>query len=82
MSNCIQMFELYSNVQIYIRMLNECVFSIWFQKIASSDDVGKKISQLHQVSMLIRKKFVFYMEGGEGVCTERDVTQEGSHEET
>ena len=42
------MFELYSNVQIYIRMLNECVFSTCFQKIASSDDVGKKMSQLHQ----------------------------------
>ena len=28
------------------------------------------------------EKNVFYMEGGEGVCAERDVTQEGSHEET
>ena len=26
-SNCIQQFELYSNVRIYIRMLKECVFS-------------------------------------------------------
>ena len=47
-SNCIQMFELYSNVRIYIRMLKECVFSTCSWKMASSDDVGKKISQLHQ----------------------------------
>ena len=46
-SNCIPMFELYSNVQIYIRMLKECVISACFWKMASSDDVGKKISQLH-----------------------------------
>ena len=31
--------------------------------------------------MLIRKKKI-YMEGGEGVCAERDATQERSHEET
>ena len=47
-SNCIQMFELYSNVRIYIRMLKECAFSTCSWKMASSDDVGKKISQLHQ----------------------------------
>ena len=47
-SNCIQIIELYSNVRIYIQMLKECVFSTCSWKIASSDDVGKKISQLHQ----------------------------------
>ena len=41
-SNCIQMFELYSNVRIYIRMLKECVFSTCSWKMAPSDDVGKK----------------------------------------
>ena len=41
-SNCIQMFELYSNVRIYIRMLTECVFSTCFWKMASSDDEKKK----------------------------------------
>ena len=41
-SNCIQMFELYSNVQNYVRMLKECVFSTFSWKMASSDDVGKK----------------------------------------
>ena len=47
-SNCIQLFELYLNVRIYIRMLKECVFSICSWKMASLDDVGKKISQFHQ----------------------------------
>ena len=47
-SNCIQMFELYSNVWIYIRMLKECVFSACSRKMAFSDDISKKISQLYQ----------------------------------
>ena len=55
-SNCIQMFELYSNVRIYIRMLKECVFSTCSWKMASSDDVGKKISQLHQELVNAYKK--------------------------
>ena len=42
------MFESYSNVRICIRMLKECVFSTCSWKMAYSDDVGKKISQLHQ----------------------------------
>ena len=40
-SNCIQMFELYSNVRIYIRMLKECVFSTYSLKMASWDDEKK-----------------------------------------
>ena len=32
--------------------------------------------------MLIRKNFVFYCEGGEIVCAERDVTQEGYLKQT
>ena len=81
-SNCIQMFELYSNVWIYIWMLKECfwrnVFSTCSWKMASSDDVGKKISQLHPEPVnAYKKNFVFYWEGrgGGGVCAERDVTQ-------
>ena len=35
------MFELYSNVRIFIRILKECVFSTCSWKVASSDDVGK-----------------------------------------
>ena len=40
--NCIQMFELYSNIRICIRMLKKCVFSTCSWKVASSDDVGKR----------------------------------------
>ena len=54
--NCIQMFDLYSNVQIYIRMLKECVFSTCSWKMASSDNVGKKISELHQELLNSYKK--------------------------
>ena len=49
-------FELYSNVRIYIRMLKECVFSTRSWKMALSDDVGKKISQLHQELVNVFKK--------------------------
>ena len=55
-SNCIQMFDLYSNVWIYIRMLKECVFSTCPWKMASLDDVGKKISELHQELVNVYKK--------------------------
>ena len=55
-SNCIRMFELYSNVRIYIRMLKECLFSTCSWKVASSDDVDKKISQLHQELVNAYKK--------------------------
>ena len=55
-SNCIQMFELYSNVRIYIWMLKERDFSTYSWKMASSDDVGKKISQLHQEQVNAYKK--------------------------
>ena len=55
-SNCIQMFKLNSNVRIYIRMLKECVFSTCSWKMASSYDVSKKISQLHQELVNAYKK--------------------------
>ena len=55
-SNCIQMFELYSNVRIYIWMLKERDFSTYPWKMASSDGVGKKISQLHQEQVDAYKK--------------------------
>ena len=44
--------------------------------MASSDDVGKTISQLHPEPVnAYKKNFVFYWEGRGGVCAERDVTQ-------
>ena len=55
-SNCIQMFELYSNNRVYIRMLKVCVFSTCSWKMASVDDVSKVISQLHQESVNAYKK--------------------------
>ena len=57
-------FELYSNVRIYIRILKECVFSAWSWKIAYSDDVDKKISQLHQELVSAYKK-IFMCENGQ-----------------
>ena len=82
-SNCIQMFELYSNVRIYIRMLKECAFSTCSWKMASSDDVGKKISQLHQELVnAYRKKLRFLLRRGKGICADSDVTEEGSREQT
>ena len=44
-SNCIQMFELYSNVRIYIRMLEECVFRTCYRKMASADDMEKYMKE-------------------------------------
>ena len=55
-SNCIQMFELYWNVWIYIRMLKECVFTTWYWKMASSNHISKKTSQLHQELVNAYKK--------------------------
>ena len=71
-SNCIQIFELYSNVWIYIWILKECfwrnVFSKCSWKMASSDDVGKTISQLHPEPVnAYKKNLVFYWEGRGGV---------------
>ena len=58
-SNCIQMFELYSNVRIYIRMLTECVFSTCFWKMASSDDEKKKnIWKRKDISLLLLLSFL------------------------
>ena len=70
-SNCIQIFELYSNVWIYIWILKECfwrnVFSKCSWKMASSDDVGKTISQLHPEPVnAYKKNLVFYWEGRGG----------------
>ena len=68
------MFELYLNVRIHIRMLKECVFSTCSWKMASSDDVGKKISQFHQELVVntykkkFQKKFIFYWEVGGCLC--------------
>ena len=56
--NCIQMFKLYSNVWIYIWMLKECVFRTCFWKVAPSEDVGKKTSQLHQELVNAYKKIL------------------------
>ena len=51
--------------------------------MASSDDVGKKISQLHQELVNgYKKKFRFLLERGGGVCAKPNVTQEGSCEQT
>ena len=61
-SNCIEMFELYSNVQIYNRMLKECLFSTCSWNMASSDDASKKRSQLHQdLVNAYKKKFRFLL---------------------
>ena len=70
-----------SNVRIYIRMLKECVFSTCSWKMAFSDDVGKKISQLHEELVNAYKKKLLLRggggwEGGGAFCAERDVTQE------
>ena len=54
-----------SNVRIYIRMLKECVFSTCSWKMAFSDDVGKKISQLHEELVNAYKKKLL-LRGGEG----------------
>ena len=55
--------------------------------MASSDGVGKKISQLHQELLNAYKKkirFSFLLGRGweGGNCAERDVTQEGFREQT
>ena len=51
--------------------------------MASSDDVGKKISQLHQELVnAYKKKIRFLLGRGGGVCAELGVTQEGSREQT
>ena len=69
-SNCIQMFQLYSNIRIYIRMLKDCVFSTCSWKMASSNDVGKKISQFQQELVnAYKKKFRFLLwSEGESLC--------------
>ena len=87
-SNCIQMFELYSNVRIYIWMLKECVFSTCSWKMTPSDDVEKHMKEegdfFTSTPILFKSwNFIFYGEGGEGsVCAEHEVTQEGSREQT
>ena len=84
--NCIQMFELYSNVRIYIRMLKECVFSTYSLKMASSGDEKKNIWKTNEISLLLllsflNRKILYFIERGD-VCAERDVTQECSREQT
>ena len=51
----------------YIRMLKEFVFSTCSWKMASSDDVDKKISQLHQELVNTYKKKFLFLLGREGV---------------
>ena len=84
-------FELYSNVRIIFKCskLYSNVEGMCFQYIllknGSSDDVGKKFHSFtkSQQPMLVRKNFVFYLEGGGGgVCTKRHVTQKSSREQT
>ena len=80
-SNCIQMFELYSNIRIYTRMLKECVFSTCSWK--------KNIWNRKEISLLLlypfyTLKFRFLLERGlvnGGVCAEHDVTLEGSRQQ-
>ena len=72
-SHCIQMFELYSNVRIYIKMLKDFVFSPCPWKMASSDDVGKHMKEerdfFTSTPILFKfKNFAFYWEGGEHLC--------------
>ena len=56
------------NVWIYVQMLKECVFfSTCSWKMASSDDAGKKISQLHQELVNVYKKKNRFLLGKEGV---------------
>ena len=53
--------------------------------MASSDDVDKKISQLHQEPVNTYKKkekITFLIGKGGGFCAERDVTQEDFREQT
>ena len=50
--------------------------------MASSDDAGKKISQLHQELVNVYKKKSFFIGKRGGACAERDVTEEGSREKT
>ena len=51
--------------------------------MASSDDVGKKISQPHQELVnAYKKKLRFLLRRGKGICAESDVTQERSREQT
>ena len=61
-------------------MMKECNFL----KMTSSDDVVvKKISQLHQELVNAYKKNIRFLLGrGRSVSAERDVTQEGSREQT
>ena len=60
-SNYNQMFEFI----FYIRVLKECVFSTCSWKMASSDDVDKKISQLHQELVNTYKKKLLFLLGRE-----------------
>ena len=51
--------------------------------MACSDDVGKKISQLHQELVnTYEKSSVWKRTSSCNVCAERDVTQEGSRGQT
>ena len=80
-SNCIQMFKLYSNVRIYIRMLKKCVFSTCSWKMASSDDADKNMSQLHQeLVSAYQKKISFFIGKEEGCLCWAWRTQDGSSE--
>ena len=68
--------------EIYIPVLKGCVFSTCPRKIASSDDVGKKISQLHQELVnAYKKKLPFLLGRRGGVFADRGVTQKGSREQ-
>ena len=65
------MFELYSNARIFIRMLKECVFNTCSWKMPSSEDEKK-----HETG----KRILYFY--SYPFCAERDVTQEGSCEQT
>ena len=89
-SNCIQMFKLYSNVWIYIRMLKDLdVFLVHALEKWRLRMMWKNIWKRKDISLLLLLFFLdpkisgFLGDGGRGgVCAECDVTQEGSHEQT
>ena len=72
-SNYFQMFKLYSNVRIFIRMLKECVFSACSWKMASSDDEKKNIWKRKEISLLLLLSFLnpkisFFIGNGGCLC--------------
>ena len=73
------MFELYSNVRIYIPVLKECVFLVHaLEKWRLQMMLARKYHS--ELVITYKENFVFYWERGRDACDERNVTQEGSRE--